>query len=749
MIHLQKFLKQYWPILILIAAPLVLFAPILIGRVWYWGVPLLQFYPWQRMAVESYQAGQLPLWNSLVGNGAPLAANLQTGAFYPLNFLYLLLPTEYAMGYTAILHVILAGLFMYAYLRTMKLSLLAALIGALAFELNGFLIARAGFLSITVAVPWLAAWLWRAEKLQEAGGKKQEAGRNALWLALVIGMGVLAGHAQTAVYGLIFVSLYFVWRVLSNRAALRLSVPRSLILFVVAVLLGLGLAAIQLLPAAELTRESQRAGGLDYTKIMTHSYWPLRLLTMFSPDFFGSPAQNNFWGYDNYWENAAYIGVIPILLALYAIWNRLRRKVTQGPIGFFALTALVSLVLAFGWFMPIYPFLYYNIPGFALFQGPARWLIITLVALCVLAGFGMQQLVDRGLSRKATTRLIFLGLALSFAGLATSFILKGRVETFGPATLRLGVLLLLTGWLFRFDLHKPKWTAALVVVVALDLITAQFALNPTLPTDIYHAPNPTAETLKADGSIGRTFTFAQDEETIKFGKYLAHKTADGKTQFDGFGPNDLNYWLGERAALLPNAATIDRLPSANNFDSLIVGRYQNLIDKIEALPVEQALPLLSQMHIGYIVSPRELNLPVVTRTSDVTFYRNDQVLPRAWLTAADVDLSNVSTMMSGSVIESLTDSGNTVTIRASSPQAGWLILADTWYPGWQASIDGRPVEIQVANTAFRAAEFPAGTHTIEFRYEPRSVTIGLIVSLTSLIVVVAGLIVSGVWGRLR
>ena len=93
-----------------------------------------------------------------------------------------------------------------------------------------------------------------------------------MWLALVIGLGVLAGHAQTAVYGLAFVSLYFLWRVFSNRASLRRLPPRSLMLFAVAVLLGLGLAAIQLLPAAELTRESQRAGGLDYTKIMTHSF---------------------------------------------------------------------------------------------------------------------------------------------------------------------------------------------------------------------------------------------------------------------------------------------------------------------------------------------------------------------------------------------------------------------------------------------------------------------------------------------
>ncbi len=753
-LRLGDFLKRYWPILVLIGAPLILFAPIVLGRVWYWGVPLLQFYPWQRMAAEYYHAGQLPLWNPLVGSGAPLAANLQTGAFYPLNFLYLLLPTEYAMGYTAVLHVILAGLFMYAYLRTMKLSPLAALIGALAFELNGFLIARTGFFSVTVTVPWLAAWLWRAEKLNAAGSNSTGALRgmqDALWLALVIGLGILAGHAQTAVYGLVFVSLYFVWRTFSNRTSRHLSISRSLILFVIAVFLGLCLAAVQLLPAAELTRESQRAGGLDYTQIMTHSFWPLRLLTLLSPDFFGNPAQNNYWGYNNYWENAAYIGLIPLLLALYVIWDRIRNRKAKGaaPTGFLTTTVVVSLILAFGWFTPIYPFLYNTAPGFDLFQGPARWLVVTLVALCALAGFGMQQLIDRGVSRKATTRLILLGLALSLAGLAASFVLKGRVETFGPATLRLGALLILAGVLFQSPIANRQSPIALVLVVALDLITAHFVLNPTLPPDIYRAQTLTANAIVADGSIGRVFTFAQDEEQIKFGKYLAHRTADGQTQFDGFGPNDLAYWLGERAALLPNAAMIDRLPSANNFDSLIVGRYQTVLDQIEEMPLEQALPILSRMHVGYIASLRELNLPIVTHTSDVVIYRNAQVLPRAWIAPAESDLSSVSEIVPESLVKSLTDSGNAVTIRAASEQAGWLILSDTFYPGWQATIDGAPVEIQIANGTFRAVRFPAGDHTIEFRYEPRSALLGLIVSLVSLVVIVVGLIVLRLRDRRR
>jgi hypothetical protein len=101
--------------------------------------------------------------------------------------------------------------------------------------------------------------------------------------------------------------------------------------------------------------------------------------------------------------------------------------------------------------------------------------VVTLVALCALAGFGMQHVIDHGVSRKAATRLILFGLALSLAGLAASFVLKGRVDTFGPATLRLGAVLLLAGWLFRSDLQKPKWIAALVFVVAFDLITAHCA----------------------------------------------------------------------------------------------------------------------------------------------------------------------------------------------------------------------------------------------------------------------------------
>jgi hypothetical protein len=159
-----------------------------------------------------------------------------------------------------------------------------------------------------------------------------------------------------------------------------------------------------------------------------------------------------------------------------------------------------------------------------------------------------------------------------------------------------------------------------------------------------------------------------------------------------------------------------------------VGRYQNLLDQVEKMPLTQALPVLSRMHIGYLVSPRELDLPIVTRTPDVTIYRNAQVLPRAWIAPADSDLNSASEIAPGSMIESLTDSGNAVTIRLGSPQDGWLILTDTFYPGWQAAVDGEPLEFRSPIQSFGRSDFRQVRIPSSSSMRPRSVFIGQIVS---------------------
>ncbi len=766
---------------VLVSLPLILLAPIVFGgQVLYWGVPLMQFYPWQHYAAEMWRSGAAPLWNPLLGSGAPLAANLQTGAFYPLNFLYLLVPTEIAMGYTAAMHLVLAGLFMYAYARSIGLRPFSALIAAIAFQLSGYLISRLGFLSITAALPWVAAWLWRAERLMRTGRPL-----DVMWLAVAVGLGLLAGHAQTSVHGLILLAAYTLYRGLSTREWRRVVSASA------GVFLGLGLAAIQLVPSAELARESQRVGGLDYTFAMTHSYWPWRLLTLFAPDLFGNPADGDFWGYDNYWENAAYIGVLPLALAVLAIlevpwslWKRRARNFKfqtsnfnlqpptsnlQPPTSnfqsltlFFASSAVVLLILAFGWFTPIYPFLFRTIPGFELFQGPARWLGIFTIALCALAGIGAERMLREPGNLRLSGVWIVVGVAVAAAGMAAGLFLTGRVATFPDATLRLGVLVAIGGLLFGLCPRKGSrrfawWAGAFVAVVALDLLTAHARLNPTIDPALYRLPSSTAETLRAGD--GRVFMFDDDDAAVR-------KQYGISLPFSSFGPEGVEAWMDYRATQIPNTSMIDRVASASNFDPLLIGRYLELIEAVNAAPFEDALRLLRLMHVRYISSPRDFPLPVHYRTPVATIYRVEEILPRAWIVRSarlepdplpalldpafdplqvvflaempDIALPETS---DGSqfTIHALQDTPNAVTIRAASDVDGYLILADTWYPGWRAAIDGQPAPVLRANSTFRAVAFPAGEHTVEFRYEPDSFRAGAWMSLACAAIVVAGL----------
>ena len=165
------------------------------------------------------------------------------------------------------------------------------------------------------------------------------------------------------------------------------------------------------------------------------------------------------------------------------------------------------------------------------------------------------------------------------------------------------------------------WQVALVGVVAVDLLVADWRLNPTTDASLYRNPTVSASAVRAAGD-GRVLWFADDETDIKFKHYLSFKK---------FGPEDAAYWLGLRETLLPNAAMIERVPTANNFDSLLVSRYNDVVTLLNKLPEADALRVSGVMDARYIISPRELPLPVVQRGADVTIYRNDAAPGRAWI----------------------------------------------------------------------------------------------------------------------
>ena len=832
----------------------LLWRPLFAGETFFWGTPLLQFVPWQRMAATMYRAGHLPLWNPLVGCGAPLAANYQTAAFYPLNVLYLLLPAEVALSWTTAFHLALAGWGMYGWGRAVGLDRFPAFIGALSLSGSGFLVARVAlFPSIAFTFPWLAVWLYRAEVLVRSRRL-----RDALWLGLALGLGLLAGHAQTAFYGGLLLAAYLIFRTLSDvRSRFTFHVSRfwSLLiahwsLIACSLVIGVGLAAVQLLPTAELVAQSRRAGGVNYDFAMTYSLWPWRLITFAAPDFFGNPGRGDYWGYATYWEGAGYVGVLPLLLAVEAVLGRERGrrgdketggrgdkgtrrrgdeetggrgdkgtrrrgdeetrrqgdeetrgrgdkgtrrrgdeetrgqgdKETRGQgdketrrqgdeekgdeggrqAGFWVVSAVIALVLALGRNTPVFPFLFRHIPGFNMFQAPARWLALTTVALAALAALGAQRWLAGRLGRRQGMLGVVVGAALLIGGLAAPRLIPGgRLAFFGAATIRLGGTLAVAGTLALLRRDAVWWRAAVGAFVVMDLLLFGWPLAPTVDRSLYHGGTEAADFLHSEPGLVRVYWPADPahlnreydaEQRVKFG-YLT---------FDDFGPRDVDHWWKMREALLPNVGMLDGVASANNFDPLLVGRYAALLEAAVEAPA-----LLRVMGVTHVASDRpwpEGERIEEWRMKDgedvVGLYRLTGALGRAWVVPAarDVSPDRMLAALASPVFDpsaevlleqpvpgiqhpasniryqvTLQDTPNGVTIHAVLDTPGYLVLADTWYPGWQATVNGVPAEVLRANYAFRAVWLEAGEHVVEFVYRPRAVMAGVGLSAASLV----------------
>jgi hypothetical protein len=773
--------RGLWPMAVILLPALVIFWQIVFaGRVLFWGAPLLQFVPWYEAVRGAVQSGELPLWNPLVGAGAPLLANYQSAAFYPPNWLHLVLDPARSTSLLMIIHVLWAGLGMWLYAKMIGLHPVARLVSALSFALSGYLVSRLGFPSIGSTFPW-APWLLLAtERLLGRPGL-----RGAGFLGLVLGLELLAGHAQTAFYISLMLASYFVVRAWPHARPTSQGDRRSLAVvgwFGAAVLLGIALAAVQLVPTAELQLVSQRAGGVEWDFAMTYSLWPWRVISFLAPRFFGHPATGNYWGYCcNYWEDNGYIGVLGLVLGLAAVVSwirwRLRRNrptllISQIPLAnrivpFFGALAFTSLLLAFGIHTPIYPAVFKYAPGFGQFQAPARLLCLWTVAMSVLAGVGTDLWRPTLGVRRLGRYVIATGLALLIAAIAASGFLSDRTVTFRLGTAQLGISAALIGLLAVSrprESERPqslRWSAAVLLFVAADLVWANWGANPTAEPWLYTRPTESARRLREAAASGRAFFPDADEYAVTFDDYLSFHTFAPTS--DDISPNQVptDRWFGMREALIPNVGILDGLPSLNNFDPLRPARYELLVDAINTASGRDGIRLLEMAGVSLLVAAKDstLQLEEVHTNSDVGIYRIPEPLPRAYVVHQAIPVSDSASAHAAVtalqfdphtevVLETsipvtnsqlpmtpvaLSTTRGSATMHVSLPDDGFLVLLDTYYPGWSATIDGEPVEIMPANLAFRAVSVPAGDHLVEFVYRPLAVRYGVVISLSAIL----------------
>lgn len=764
--------RRFVPIIVLILLPLIIFWRLIFaGEVLYWGVPLTQFYPWHTLINQALAAGQLPLWTDLLGNGAPLLANHQTAFFYPPNLLLRLLPVEHALGYLVVLHIIGAGLAAWIWGRMLRLDDLGCSVLALSYALGGYVVGRTQFVTMVAAYAWLPLLLALTERLV-----RRRSVLDIVWLGSALALQFLAGHAQTWFYSVVLLLLYGLYRARS---------VRPLLMMLLALVVALGLAAVQALPTAELTLHSQRTDGVDRDFAMTYSYWPWRLLTLLAPDLYGNPALGNYAGYANYWEDHAYVGVLPLLCALLAIgrWGRhcvarLRRRMDAAggpdrwgvgaPQPFFAALGVLAIILAMGKHTPLYPFLFDHVPGFNFFQAPARLMLWFAIAASTLAGIGIHRF-------RLSYRVQY-GARLMLAGALAAFTVAwvaGRgglapAQVYMPALERMAVLLalacaalLLRGRALddpdtrvaRSLLPQPAWQALVVVLVSADLTLAAAPLTPTISAKLYRTANLAATVLGSD-MPSRLHVDAAYQYDLMFHQYFTFKR---------FAPAELRHWQSLRTSLLPNLNAVDGVACTGNNDPLVVERWRSLLEHVRPDSPSTAERLLRLMNVGFVLTRQPL--PGWQAVDGIPhLYRLPAPLPRAWLVEhsqvihdaqqvlahmieptfdprtsvlleAPLGLPASSTSQAAmlaasfdSALFSLREEFNRRTIRLTTTRPAYLVLAYTYYPGWHATVDGQSVALVRANYAFMALPLAEGSHEVVLQYRPSSLLWGACIS---------------------
>ncbi|MFN8495814.1 MAG: DUF6541 family protein [Caldilineaceae bacterium] len=389
--RLKSYLPNLTALLLLIGLPPLVFwqvwTPNSSDRVMFGGDILMGAYPTRIFVHRLFELGRLPLWNPYQLGGMPLLGDVQVAPYYWPNLLLDWLYRGRDLPYISfellvIAHYALGAIFLYAYLRELDVTVAAALIGAIGFEFNGFFVGHRGHYNMLAVAAWLPGVLW----LLERSWRAQWSGRAVTW-AVIAGLAlsqmVMAGHPQATLYCTLTVIAYFFyrwWRVLRHPETrdwrARLSVPA---LFSLAGVIGAGVAAVALLPAAELLGRSLRSNP-SYNFAAQFSLLPRNLIGLLMPEFLG-------WSGT---EFRIYAGVFTLVLTTVVWFVPLRSRPERG---FFSAAAILALITALGGFTVLHGIIYRFVPGFTSIRVSTRAFYIANLSLSVLAAFGVEGLL--------------------------------------------------------------------------------------------------------------------------------------------------------------------------------------------------------------------------------------------------------------------------------------------------------------------------------------------------------------------
>lgn len=684
-------------------------------------VPRLQF---QQVTWHEHE---FPLWDPHLWCGQPFLGEI-AGAAFPLNWpLFLLKPNANGQlsfrqlhWYFVALH-FLGALFAYWLCRDLELSPFASLLGGFVFSFSGFFAVTLWpeVLSGLLIAPLVLLFLLRVLR-------RDHPFPNAALCGMFLGIAWLSGHHEIPTYLSLAVAAIWLYDLLSQRARWR----RSLALASTAILFTILTSGFQTVPGYEYAKLAFRWVGIDHP-VEWNDVIPYRIHASYSLAPSALPAIVLPWGGRN---TEPYTGVVVLSLAVIAVLTRWQTRWVR----LFTSLALAGLLLALGGWNVFHGILYAVLPLFGKARNPDRLVSMFGLGMAILSAFGFDC-VRADLHAPLLRKLCYI--LLSLAGLVAVLALVAPVfQQPGPGdyAFMMGLVALLFAMALlagrNGSLSGPSVGVAVMVLAFLEL--------GNLVTPLYQD-----RTANHRESLLPNLTQFRD-----IADFLRHEPGPVRVYAievtDAFNLGDwegIDTLTGFGAGITKNIFSLD-WPSVRTQNLLAVGYslsrkppradQQVVFRGSSGVSVLRNVDALPRVRITHQVLTASSAKDVAARVNDPSFDARNTVL----LTGSAPALQSCAGEEQARVSRR---TANSVVIDARLACRGMLILADTWYPGWVATVDDRSAPVYQAYSALRGVILEPGNHHVEFHYRPLSALIGAAMTAAGIL----GACILALWRR--
>ncbi|MCF8721849.1 YfhO family protein [Nitrospina gracilis] len=733
-------------VLFLAAGLLFFFWPMLFeGKVPFDRDFTLVTYPVKHHLHQAYQQGILPFWNPNVHAGTPYFAELHPGVFYPPSLFFFIEDFTTALNLYYVFHFAILAAGTYLLMRAWRVSRTGAVASAWTAALSGFIFSSTYLSNLFLGAVWLPILFWAFERFRATG--------RARWFVLtafLIACQTLAACPEINIFTCGLLGLWLLFAPARREQATpapRLLWVRHMGMLLLAVVLGLGLIALQLLPTYQLMQHSHRTDGIDYT---LHTEWSLSSAT-FETFFLPHAAEMNLTKNvipveQSGFLESVYLGVFaPLFIVVGLRFWRDRR------ILFWLVMFATGLFLAFGKYNPLYVWVYEWVPGMDRFRYPEKYFYVSAMASVFLVGLVWDRLMTTTTERRLGEKWV-PGAVLIAAAAVVNTALAPEVRDATPSLLILFAFGL-THTLFYFRKVGPGVLRAVFLMsLFLDLVVRNFGLFPLIDKSYYETEPVMAAAIRSDPEPNRLYSGRVVEDPDRFrlpngptrlaalvamkeymypflGTVYGMQYADG---MPGLAMGLKDHFLWYRALLHARPETRFRILKRSNV------KYWIDVDRPTAYVEGSPLILPDRLQVFGDALPRAFWVPRARQVSPERllglYYAEGFDPKREVLLTQSPPLNEISA--STGWVKSLEYASNRVTVRTQQTGNGYLVLLDSYLPGWWVRVDGEAGLVLRANRFYRAVPLGPGSHTVEFTFTPVGWREGLAFSSVSAVLLV-------------